>query len=116
MIISERMQRLAGVITERARTQYWIGDFKGGFNAEPSYAIKINGIDDFESLSIFDRMKELKKIDKWKNGADVKTDRILVTGKSAFAAVKKWVKQKRPSEFFARWHEGDGDIVVFYKP
>lgn len=84
-----------------------------------SFAIKIDGVDSLFPLMPFGRqINDIQKIKKWKETA--KKDYVDAKGKATLQAVKNWVKDNNPSEFYAKWESDsssykDDSVEIFYK-
>jgi hypothetical protein len=69
-----------------------------GFN----WAVKIDGVDNqFPTYSFGRRLDDQRKAVEWAKTA--KTAYADAKGKATMGAVRKWIKEVRPSEFFAKW-------------
>ena len=97
---------------------------KAGFgNSEGfSHAVSIDALDsnEFFKASFGRQLNDLKRVREWKASQGVKTDHVGAKGKSTMAAVKKWVKEVKPTEFYARWKQDssnykDDSVEIFYK-
>ena len=84
-----------------------------------NYAVQINGIEnDFPSKPFGQQIDAMKKIKEFKTNA--KSTRVDAKGKATMAAVKEWVKENKPSEFFASWEKDsssykDDSVEIFFK-
>lgn len=83
----------------------------GGFvgtGGKFNYAIKINGVDgerlaggNFgETITLNKMMKKAKE-----SGNEFKKEHIDAKGKGTLPAVKTWLKEKKPSQFYAKWQK-----------
>lgn len=80
----------------------------GGF----SYAVKVDGIDnEFFKLSFGQQLDHQKKANFLKSHPEIKVEHVGAKGKATLAAVKQWVKEAKPTQFFAKW-QSDSD---YYK-
>jgi hypothetical protein len=91
-----------------------------GQQGDFSYAIKIDGVDPHFLSQPFGRQEE-----SW---VAIRTFRVSAKkyyvnakGKSTIAAVKRWVKEEKPSQFFAKWRSDssnwkDDSVEVYYFP
>lgn len=83
-----------------------------------SYAIKIDGIpSDFISLP-FGRKTEYNKIIK-EFQDKAKKSYVGAKGKGTLPSVKKWVKENKPNQFFAKWKKDsssykDDSVKIWY--
>ena len=85
-----------------------------------NFAVKIEG---FDNMSLkggnFGTQVKLNKFLK-PFRAEAKETRIASKGKATLAAVKAWVKENQPSEFFAKWTPDsssykDDSVKIIYK-
>ena len=90
-----------------------------GSDSEFSYAVKINGIDNkFPTMSFGRALPYIRQAKEFEKSA--KSDEVNAKGKSTLAAVKSWVKDNKPSEFFAKWRKDskfykDDGVTIYYK-
>lgn len=97
-----------------ARAKQFIGNV-----GRTSYAIKIEGIDPSFLKRPFGRqLDDFDKIKEWKKSS--KSTHVRAKGKATLAAVKRWVKDTRPKEFYAKWTADSSDwkndsVEIFYK-
>ena len=67
-----------------------------------SWAFKIDGVDgDFPNKSFGQQMSDASKIKEFKEKAKLHT--IGSKGKSTLASVKAWIKENKPSQYYAKW-------------
>ena len=82
-------------------------------------AVQINGIEnDFLTKPFGQQIDAMKKLKEFKTNA--KSTRVDAKGKPTMAAVKEWVKENKPSEFFASWEKDsssykDDSVEIFFK-
>ena len=60
----------------------------------------------------------MKKLKEFKTNS--KSIRVDAKGKATMTAVKEWVKENKPSEFFASWEKDsssykDDSVEIFFK-
>lgn len=86
-----------------------------GFN----YAVQIDGLDnEFPSYPFGRQLSDIKKLKEWKK--DAKKGYVGAKGKATMTAVKAWIKDNKPSEFYAKWKPDsssykDDSVEIFYK-
>jgi hypothetical protein len=85
-----------------------------------SFAVKVNALssNDFFRKPFGHQLDDLRAIVKFKEEA--KTGYVGAKHKNTMAAVKKWVKLVKPTEFYARWRQDstwwkDDSVEIFYK-
>jgi len=85
-----------------------------------SYAVNIPTLDSNEFLKMpFGRqLDDSRKVGEWKKTA--KKAYVGAKGKGTLPSVKKWVKENKPSEFYAKWKMDssswkDDSVEIFYK-
>lgn len=79
------------------------------------YGIKIDGIENDFPLKPLGRQEEWPAVETFKTVA--RTDWIRAKhATSGTAALKRWVKAVNPSQFYAKWNEGDDSFKVWYTP
>ena len=85
-----------------------------------SYAVNIPTLDSNEFLKMpFGRqLDDSRKVGEWKKTA--KKAYVGAKGKGTLPSVKKWVKENKPSEFYAKWkmdssNYKDDSVEIFYK-
>ena len=84
-----------------------------------NYAVQINGIEnDFPSKPFGQQIDASKKLKEFK--ATAKSTRVGAKGKATMTAVKEWIKENKPSEFFASWEKDsssykDDSVEIFFK-
>lgn len=97
-----------------AKTAAFIGKSEG-FN----YVVKVNGIDNSFPTKIFGHtLEDRRKLAEWKK--DAMTHWVGAKHKATLAAVKKWIKEAQPSEYYTSWRMDspfykDDCVEVFYK-
>lgn len=91
-----------------------------GHNDGSSFAVNVKSVssNDFLSRSFGQQLSDAKIVGDWKKTA--KKAYVGAKGKSTLTAVKNWVKEKNPSEFYARWKSDsqsfkDDSVEIFYK-
>ena len=88
----------------------------GGHN----FAIKIEGVDPgFLNLPFGVGLDTYKVIGAFT--ATAKSYHVGAKGKATLAAVKKWLKEEKPSHFYAKWQVDsdnwkDDSVHIFYTP
>ena len=108
------MKTFKELFINEAKSKAFIG--KAG---KKSYAIQIDGIDnEFPNMNFGDQIAPAKKVKEWKESA--KKDYVDAKGKATLGAVKAWVKDNSPSEFYASWESDsssykDDSVEIFYK-
>jgi hypothetical protein len=85
-----------------------------------SYAVNIPLLDnnDFINMPFGRQIDDAKKVMEWKK--DAKKGYVSAKGKATLPAVKKWIKENNPSEFYAKWPMDSGSykddsVEIFYK-
>ena len=85
-----------------------------------SYAVNIPTLDSNEFLKMpFGRqLDDSRKVGEWKKTS--KSTHVGAKGKGTLPSVKKWVKENKPSEFYAKWKMDsssykDDSVEIFYK-
>ena len=82
-------------------------------------AVQINGIEnDFRSKPFGQQIDSMKKLKEFKTNS--KSTRVDAKGKATMTAVKAWVKENKPSEFYASWEKDstyykDDSVEIFFK-
>lgn len=68
-----------------------------------SYAVKLDTLsrNDYFTQVFGRQIDDLKKIGEFK--ATAKTTHVGAKGKATLAAVKKWIKFRQPTQFYASW-------------
>ena len=91
-----------------------------GKTKDMSYAVQIDSLDsnDFYTQAFGRQISDLKKADEFIKTA--KKGYVDGKGKATLPAVRKWVKENQPSEFYAKWKSDsswykDDSIEIFYK-
>lgn len=90
-----------------------------GKNGKYNYAFKIEGVDpDFLGQPFGRQIDSLKAIQEFKKGA--KSYHVGAKGKASLGAVKKWLSEEKPSQFYAQWEADssnykDDSVQVYYK-
>ena len=99
----------------KAKTPYFGLNDTGKMN----YAVQINNIDnDYPSMPFGRQIEYRTKIKDFKDTA--KKTRVDAKGKGTMPSVKAWVKDNKPSEFWASWPKDsssykDDSVEIFYK-
>jgi RecG-like helicase len=88
-----------------------------GKDKNKSYAIKIKDVDDhFFTLPLGRQIEDRKKISNFKKEA--KKESISCKGRATLSAVRKWIKENKPAQFFASWQSDStfykDDVVEIY--
>jgi hypothetical protein len=103
----------------------YLGEAKGkkpsfGNNDGNSYAVKVDSLDsnEFYKQPFGRRIDDMKKVKEFMSSA--KKGYVGSKGKPTMASVKKWVKEMKPSEFYAMWKQDsssykDDSVEIFYK-
>ena len=73
---------------------------------------------EFYTQSFGRQTADLKKVREFKETA--KKDHISAKGKATMSAIKEWVKNNHPSEFYANWKQDsssykDDVVEIWYK-
>ncbi len=91
-----------------------------GHNDGFSYAVQIDNLDsnEFFKAPFGRQLSDLRKVQEWKKTA--KSTHVGAKGKNTLTAVRKWAKETKPSEFYAKWKKDssswkDDSVEVFYK-
>lgn len=91
-----------------------------GQDGKINYAVQIDSLDsnEFFKAPFGRQLSDLKKVQQWKETA--KKGYVGAKGKPTMSQVKKWVKEVKPSEFYARWKKDsdmwkDDSVEIFYK-
>lgn len=88
-------------------------------SGKTNYAVKINGIEnDFPTMPFGRQIEYLKKVREFKDSA--KKGTVGAKGKATMPAVKSWVKENNPSEFYATWQKDsssykDDSVTIYFK-
>lgn len=83
-----------------------------------NYAIKVDGVDArFYQRPFGRQLEDQAKIAAFK--AKAKTYHVGAKGRATKAAVKEWLKDKKPSQYYAKWgadspYYKDDSVEVFY--
>jgi RecG-like helicase len=88
-----------------------------GKDNNKNYAIRINNVNDhFFTLPFGRQIEDRKKISNFKKEA--KKENISCKGKATLTAVRKWIKENKPAQFFASWQSDSSyykdDVVEIY--
>jgi len=85
-----------------------------------SYAVQVDGLDsnEFYKQSFGRQLSDLRKVQEFKKTA--KTGYVDAKGKSTMASVKMWVKDVKPSQFYAKWQSDasmykDDSVEIYYE-
>jgi len=101
-------------VLEAKKPKSFVGD-SDGF----SWAVQLEGVDnEFPKMPFGRRMDDEKKAIEFSKSA--KKGYVGAKGKSTLASVKKWIKEKSPSQFYAKWKSDssmykDDSVEIFYK-
>jgi hypothetical protein len=120
-IATEIKEYITDVLNE---SDYYISEAKPkkfiGTLEKFSYAVQLN---DFDATTLkggnFGTQVKLNTVlKKWKKGA--KSDYVPAKGKPTLSAVKEWIKENNPTEFYAKWQSDsssykDDTFEIFYK-
>lgn len=102
-------QRLSNPLAANPLHRPWFGEGEG----KGSYGIKIDGIDNSFPLKPLGRQEEWVQVQAFQ--ASARTDWIRAKhASSGTAALKRWIKAVKPSQFYAKWTEGDDSFKVWY--
>ena len=113
----ELLDRISGKELNEAKVEkpyFGLNDTKN-----KNYAVQINGIEnDFPSKPFGQQIDAMKKLKEFKTNS--KSTRVDAKGKATMSAVKEWVKENKPSEFFASWEKDsssykDDSVEIFFK-
>ena len=87
---------------------------------EFSFAVKLNNVtrNDFPKEGFRGEVDNRRAVDEFKKTA--KKDGVDAKGKATLTAVKSWVKDNNPKEFYAKWKSDskyykDDGVSIFYK-
>jgi len=82
------------------------------------YAVKIKGLNnEFFKLTYPETVKDRQIVDKFIQAKDVVSITLITANKASLHAVKKWVKDNKPLEVYARWEaEPVESVLIFYRP
>ncbi len=85
-----------------------------------SYAVKVDSLssNDFLSQPFGRQLDDMKKLRAWKETAS--KAHAGAKGKSTMPAVRRWVRENKPAEFYARWKSDgpmwkDDSVEIYYK-
>ena len=88
----------------------------GGFN----YVVKIDALssNDFYNQSFGRQLDDLRKVQAFQSSA--KSTHVGAKGKATLQAVKDFIKDHNPSEYFAKWKQDasmykDDSVEIWYK-
>ena len=86
-----------------------------------SYAVKVDGLssNDFYKRGFGAVVSEASTLKRFKEKA--KKGHVRAKGKDTLRAVRAWVKENRPSQFYARWKSDspmwkDDSVEIYYLP
>jgi len=89
---------------------------------DKNYVVKINKLssNDFYSQPFGRSMADRKLVKSFIEDSETKTTHIDAKGKSTLSSVKLWIKENKPSEFYATWKKDssnykDDSVKLFYK-
>jgi hypothetical protein len=105
--------KLKNYLLEETKTKAIFGSDK-----DFSYAIKIDGIpSDFITMPFGRKTEYNKVIKEFQDKA--KTNYVDAKGKGTLPSVKKWVKEEKPNQFFAKWKKDsssykDDSVKIWY--
>jgi len=84
-----------------------------------NFAVQVNGLDsnDFFKQPFGRTLGDMKKVQKFKETAKVAS--VGAKGKATKAAVRAWVKENKPTQFFAKWQKDstnwkDDSVEIHY--
>lgn len=87
-----------------------------------NYAVKIDKLssNDFYSQSFGRSMADRKLVRSFTEDPETKTTHVNAKGKATLSSVKSWIKDIKPSEFYATWRKDsssykDDSVKLFYK-
>jgi len=91
-----------------------------GVSDRHNYVGQINDLDsnEFFKQPFGRQLDDLKKVKKWKETA--KKEYVGAKGKPTLPAVKRWIKDNKPSEYYAMWRQDsssykDDSVEIWYK-
>lgn len=91
-----------------------------GHTKDFNYAVNIASLDrnDFFYQNFGHQLSDLRRIEEWKKTA--KKDWVDAKGIPTMKAVRAWVKENKPIEFYAKWtpdssHNKDDSVEIYYK-
>lgn len=106
-------------LSEARKTQY-IGKYTATdamgrvIPSKKFVAVKIPGVNPLFHKEPFGRqLDDHAKIKNWKESA--RHTYLGTKGKAALAAVKEWIKDVKPREFYAVWENGDHSVTLYFK-
>ena len=100
--------------TKQQKPYFGLNDTK-----KKNYAVQINGLEnDFPSKPFGQQIDSMKKLKEFKQSA--KSTRVDAKNKATMTAIKEWIKENNPSEFFASWEKDtssykDDSVEIFFK-
>ena len=87
-----------------------------------NFAVKLKSLSDNEifSMNFSDRINAMAQAKKFMNDPSTKKGYVGAKGKATMPAVKQWVKENKPSEFYAQWQGDssnykDDSVEIYYK-
>lgn len=93
---------------------------KFGNNCGHNYAVKINNLEsnEFFRLPFGRQLPDLRKVEAFCK--ECKTTHVGAKGKATMSAVRKWIKEWSPTEFYAQWRKDSSDykddsVKLFFK-
>lgn len=98
-VIDSAMANLKAKYSSHAVTKPFIGTV-----GKKNYAIMINSLpdgNDFVTQNFGQQINSMKVVKDWKESA--KKDYVGSKGKPTLSSVKNWIKENKPTEFYASW-------------
>ena len=89
-----------------------------GSNDGNNYAVNVDGVDNgFFKQSFGRQIDDIRRINAWKDTA--KKGHVDAKGKPTKTAVRRWVNEVKPREFYAQWKSDsaswkDDSVEIYY--
>jgi len=111
----DREQRRTSAITAAKSRKPVFGHHDG-----MSYAVKVDSLDsnEFFKQPLGRQLDDAKRLRTWKDGAN--TAWVGAKGKSTMSAIRRWIKENKPAEFYAKWKSDapiykDDSVEIHYR-
>lgn len=79
------------------------------------WALQVDGLPvDFPRLPLGQQLEGWEILRMFK--AVAKHEYVNTKHKQSLLAIKAWLREVKPSEFCAKWRDGDDSVQMFYKP
>ena len=88
-------------------------------SAEYNYLVKISGVEDrFWEQAFGRQVDSLKKVKEFLASAE--STHVGAKGKATLAVVRGWIKDNKPSQYYAKWKKDSGEykddsVEIHYK-